>query len=443
MDGDILIVILQLLATVVLIALNALFVFHEFSFVAIKPGEARRLEHESSPINRRVADGLHRLDHYIAVDQLGITMTSIAVGWIGQPLVARLLAVPLGGIGAFPGTIPIISAVIAFVLITSTQMVAGELMPKTVALRYPLRTAQLVVLPVIITAKLFHPLIVVLNGLGTATVRMLGFSETDEGHARVLPAEELADIIEMSARAGTVATDPLRLRRILHFSDLRAQDLMIPRPDVIALDASWPLARVLETAHDAMHTRYPVYEQSIDNIVGLVNIKDLLVAPVDGRTGMRSTWTRFIRPIPSLPETAAIEQLLLQLRQSRQEMALLVDEFGGTSGIVAATDIARQLFGDPDEIRLVDDGQYMIQGHVSILTVETALDIHLGPQERDYDTMAGLVMELRQDIPAVGDQVSIDDYVITVLTMKGRRITQVLLQIPSGESQEVDAPEGE
>lgn len=441
MSNDTLVILVQLLVTLALIALNALFVFHEFAFVTLKPGQVRRFEQQSSRINRLVARGVRQLDHYIAVDQLGITVTSIAVGWIGQPAVSQIFANVLS-IALPQGLIPIISAAIAFILITAAQMIIGELMPKTVALRHPERTARNVAYPVEIFAKIFHPFVVVLNGLGMATVRLLGFKGSGESHTPVLPVEELVSVMESSAEAGVLTASPDVLRRMLQFSDLQAQDVMVPRQDVVGVAAQASVADVLSLARDTGHTRYPVYEGSIDNVVGLLNIKDLVELDSDGAPRIGTNWRRLVRPIPVLPETASIEQLINQLRQARQQLALLVDEYGGTAGIVSVSNIVQYLVGKPGEIQLVGERTYLLAGHVSVDTVENELEISLRDGDEDeYETIAGLVLQRRQDIPSIGDRVSSNGHQLTVVDMDGLRITEVRLEIeaPAGTG---DTPEG-
>ena len=435
MSEEALAIVGRLLATILLILANALFVFHEFAFVTIKPAQARRLERESSTIGRLITRGVHRLDHYIAVDQLGITATSIAVGWIGQPLVAGLLAQPLRMLGVLePPAVLVISAAIAFALIIGTQMLGGELMPKTVALRYPERTAKLVVLPVELVAILMHPVVLVLNGLGRLASRLfVGATPRAGSHVHVLPTEELAAVIAASARAGVLAADPRTIRQALRFSDFQARDLMVPREDVTALDARLSVEEVLAVAREAMHTRYPVYEGTLDNVVGVLNVKDLV--KVDGNIRMETNWRRLVRPIPALPEVASIEGLLQRLSEQKQHMALLIDEYGGTAGIITVSDVAERLIGEPADLRRLAKGHYVLPGEANVAMVETELGISLGPAEREYDTVGGLVMTYLGRIPAAGDRVEVAGHEFAVVAMKGKRVTKVELRIavPSAE----------
>lgn len=428
MNSDTLGIVVALLATGVLIAFNALYVFHEFSFVVIRPVQARKLAKLPTRGAQLVSKGIKHLDHYIAVDQLGITVTSIAVGWIGQPVVADLFSDAFGGVGLSSGGMRVISVTLAFIVLTAVQMSFGELMPKTVALRHPIRVAQLVAAPVEITARILHPLVWLLNGLGGLTVRMLGLDPQTESHSHVLPAEELTSVIEMSAREGVVEIDPATMRRALNFSDLRASDILVSRQDVTAINAAWPAEQVLDLARSTRYTRFPVYEGSIDRVTGMLNLKDLVQLQPDGEFGIVSPWQDAVHAIPTLPEHAPIEQVLYRLGEDQQQMALVVDEFGGTSGILTVADITSWLVGDSQEIVASGDGAYGLPGKTSLATVETTLGISFGSDELEQDSVGGLIMAQLQRVPTVGDTVTIEGHQLEVAAMKGPRVTQVVLR---------------
>lgn len=443
MSGDTLYIIGALVATALLIAGNALFVFHEFAFVVLKPGQVRRLERGYRRVGQYVARAAHHLDHYIAVDQLGITATSLAVGWIGQPVVSDLFASPLRALGAPGGTATVIGFIVAYVIITAVQMVCGELMPKTVALRHPERVAALVTLPVEATARVLHPLVWALNGLGNATVRLFGMTPQTESHGQVLPAEELEVVIRTSARAGALKADPDVLRRALRFSDLEARDVIVPRQDVAMLDMRADIDEVLEIAREARHTRYPVYVDTPDNVVGLLNVKDLIQIQPDGRPVLASDWQELVRPIPALPEVASIEQVLATLSREQQQMALLLDEYGGTAGILTVTDIAARLIAGDRDIRHIGEGRYVIAGDASIDEVESTLGLELVDEEHDVETLGGLVMAELERVPNVGDEVMAGHARLRVATMRGRRVMQVVLDVPPDAQSEIDTSDSE
>lgn len=418
---------LRLLATASLIAINALYVFHEFAYVALKPGQIHRLDRDKSRVGQTMSKAAHKLDHYIAVDQLGITASSLAVGWIGQPVVADLFTSLFGIVGISTGVTTLIAAVIAFALLTGTQMVVGELMPKSFALRHPERTARFTATPVELTARIFHPFVVLMNGIGLAAVRLLGFKGTAESHHPVLPAEELVTLVKSSAQAGLLPADPKVMNRFLNFSDLQARDLMVPRMDIVAVDAKASFADMLAITRMHQHDRYPVYQETLDQIVGMINVKDLLASGVHAESNTSVNWQRQIRSIPTLPESSPVENLLAQLNRSNAQMALLVDEFGATEGIVTITDISEQLIAGPDEIVVEPDGSYLIEGHASISIVEGELGISLEADQRHVDTVAGLVLAILGDFPAAGQSVKVNGHKLEVVAIDGNRITSIRL----------------
>lgn len=417
--------------TVLLTAMTAVFVFHEFAFVMLKQPQIKRFEASSSKVDRLVAKNAMMLDHYIAVDQLGITITTIATGWVGQPVITSLMRGPFEAIGAFPGAVPVISFVSAFALITGAQMLAGELMPKSIALRNAEKVARLVVVPVEIVARVFHPVIVALNGFGMFTVRLFGFSTEGGGHhSQALPAEELVMLIQSSARAGTINADPMLLRRALHFSDITAQDLIVPRQDIVALDLRMTIDELLQAAREHGFTRYPVYETTIDTVVGVLNVKDLVQLHANGEVGYVPNWRRWIRPLPTLSEEATIEQVLTRLSQDKQPMILLIDEFGGTAGLLTVADIADELTGGAEDIQPLGDRRFLVKGETAVTTIESTLDITLGDEDRPFESIGGLMMDVLGRIPAVGDEVTVDGCTIRVAAMRGRRVTEVRLVLP-------------
>ena len=419
---------LRLLATVLLISVNALYVFHEFAYVALKPGQVRRLDQDRSRLGKLISKAAHKLDHYIAVDQLGITVSSLAVGWIGQPVVTDLFRSLFGTVGLSAGVTTLVATVVAFTLLTGTQMVAGELMPKSFALRHPERTARFTAGPVELTSKIFHPFVAVMNGIGLRAVRLLGFKGTAESHHPVLPAEELVTLVKSSARAGLLSADPRALNRFLNFSDLRAHDLMVPRMDIVTVDANAGFAEVLATARKHQHDRYPVHQDSLDQIVGVINVKDLLASSLRTSSGTAVNWQQSIRSIPTLPDSAPVENLLVLLNQTSAQMALLVDEFGATEGIVTITDISQQLISGPDEIQLEPSGRYLIEGHASIAIVEGELDISLETDHRQTETVGGLVVAIVGRIPAAGETVDVNGHQLEAVAVDGRRVTSVRLR---------------
>jgi putative hemolysin len=431
MSGDAWMTLFILGVTGLLIAANALFVFHEFAFVMLKPFQIRQFSVRDTWIAHTIVKAAHRLDHYIAVDQLGITATSIGVGWIGQPVVNRLIRGPFEQFDAIAQIVAVVSFATAFALLTMVQMVFGELIPKTIALRHPERVASQVSGPVEIVAWLLHPLVVLLNGLGLLAVRAVGVTPHPEAHLRDLPPEDLEAVIARSVTAGRIQADPLNVRRALHFSDLEARDIIVPRQEVVAVDLSMTLEEVLRVAKDQHFTRYPVVDGSIDNVVGLLNVKELFQLDDHQQPIVVTSWQDAVRPMPVLPESASIETVLQKLVLEQEQMTLLVDEFGGTGGIVTVTDIAAEATGSSLDIVPLATDSFLVAGETAVSMVESVLDLSLESGEDGYETIAGLVMAVLGRIPAMGEEVIVNDVEIRVHRMKGHRISQVVLTRPS------------
>lgn len=433
MSGDTLTTLGFLFLTLLLVAGNALYVFHEFAFVRLRQPQIREIERGGTAVDRIVVKMARRLDHYIAVDQLGITITSIAVGWVGQPVAAQLMRGGFEALGVpiSRGVITGISFAIAFILITAMQMILGELIPKTVALRSARRTASLVALPVEASAWLLHPIVVVLNGAGNILVRLLGVTPGSEGHDQVLPPDELEAVIRASARAGLAPADPAAIRQALHFSDLKASDLTVPRQEMITLDIAMTVDEVIEVAREHRLTRYPVVDGDLDQISGILNVKELFEIDEDGATRIVEDWQRLIQPALILPEQASIEAVLQAMMQENQHLVLLTDDFGGIEGMFTISDISRMITGSPEDIVAVSEGMYSVAGTAAIHVVETYLDLSLGPEpdDRDYESIGGLIMARLGRIPRVGDEIEVDGHTLRVARMKGLRILQVTLRI--------------
>lgn len=433
MSGDTIATLGLILVTLLLISGNALYVFHEFAFVRLRQPQIREIERSGSRIDHLVVKMARQLDHYIAVDQLGITITSIAVGWVGQPVAAQLMRSGFDALGlpVSRGAVTGVSFGIAFILITAMQMILGELIPKTVALRSARRTASLVALPVEASAWLLHPIVVVLNGAGNILVRLLGVTPGSEGHSQVLPPDELEAVIRASARAGLAPGDPTAIRQALHFSDLKASDLTVPRQEMITLDISMTVDEVIEIAREHRLTRYPVVDGSLDQVSGILNVKELFEIDDDGTTRIVTDWRQLVQPALILPEQASIEAVLQAMMRENQHLVLLADDFGGIDGMFTISDISRMITGSPKDIVAVSDGVYSIDGTAAVNVVENYLDLSLGPDtdERDYESIGGLIMAQLGRIPEVGDEIEIDGHTLRVTRMDGLRILQVTLEI--------------
>ena len=241
--------------------------------------------------------------------------------------------------------------------------------------------------------------------------------------------DTLVDIIAQSASAGAVRLDPRTVRRALRFSELEARDLMVPRHDVVGLEAGLPLDHMLDLARRAGHLRYPVYERDLDNVVGMLNLKDIVVEQPPGEVVIDADWREHVRPVVTLPETASIEAVVRAFKQDRQQFAILVDEFGTLAGVIPVADVADHLLGLPDGITRVRPWEFVVDGDTALAVVDDELQLALSPADDSYETVGGLVMAHTGDIPSVGDRVTVDGTEIIVLEMEGLRVGKVRITV--------------
>ncbi|MEO7712521.1 MAG: hemolysin family protein, partial [Gemmatimonadaceae bacterium] len=420
---------LGLLTVVVLVAANGFFVATEFAFVAVRRTRIEQLAAQGHSRARLLLSSLRDLDNYIAATQLGITMSSLALGWVGEPALAHLIEPPVEAlVGSWaPAVSHAASVIVAFSVITSLHIVLGELAPKTLALERSEKTSLAVAAPMAIFNRVFRPFIWVMNQLGRLVVRPFGIRPVSEHESNMSP-EELELVIEASARAGLLSTSELLLaRRALEFSAIQADQIMVPRTEVIAIDSESTLEDVLATVEGTQHTRYPVYDRDLDHIVGVLDAKDLIGLLRRGGTA----WQPLIRAAVAVPEGVSVEVAVAEMRARKVQLLVLVDEHGGTSGIVTADEVLHRLLGrwlggdrsSGQAVRPLSTGNLLLSGLALIADVEEATDGNLASD--DYDTIGGFMMTRLGRIPKVGDRVRIPGYEFRVTAMDGRRVERV------------------
>lgn len=421
------------LATVaVLIAINALCVFNEFALVALTPTRVSALAESKSRLPRMLAHQAHQLDNYIAADQLGITISSIAAGWIGQPAVSELLAAPIGALG-LPESVsaPLVAGVIAFALITATQMVIGELVPKSISLRHAERVGLLIAVPVEVMAIVLRPLTVALNGVGRAVLRPFGIDAGMASHHQALGVEDLAGAIASSADAGLLPVNPSTIENAIRFGELRAHDVMVPRRSIVSVAGDTTLEGILEIVDRTRHMRYPVVGDG-DEVQGYLHIADLagLLAELDGATS--ADWRALIRPLIAVPETASLESVLAQLRGAGQQMALVVDEFGSSEGFLGISDLLRGLVDPPRQVSTRRLMRGPISASTPIRDLEGELSDVLAELDPQADTLNGAITAALGRVPRAGDTLRLSRFRIRVTEASDVRADMV--EITAGEA---------
>jgi CBS domain containing-hemolysin-like protein len=430
----------QILIALFLVVLNGFFVASEFAFVRIRATSVERLVEEGRP-GADVLDGVvDNLDDYLAVTQLGITIASLGLGWVGEPAVATLIEPALSSV--LPSSlIHLVSFAIAFSIITLLHVVFGELAPKTIAIAQAERISLLVAPLMKLFYYLFYPGLIVFNGTANAFTRLLGVppaSETDE----TLGERELRRVLARSGDAGHVdAAEVQMIERVFELDDTVVREVMVPRPDVVAIPADAPFSELKTTILEAGHTRYPVVKADNEiEVIGFIDVKDVLRAgEADDET---VTAGDLAREITIVPETTPINDLLLQFRDERRQMAAVIDEWGAFEGIATVEDVVEAVVGDlrdgfdvdarEPSIRHRDDGSYGIDGSVPLSAVSERLDTDF--ETVDFETIGGLMLDRLGRAPEVGDSVDAGGFTLEVTGVEGTRIVALRAAETSGKA---------
>ncbi|MFH8613186.1 hemolysin family protein [Streptomyces sp. NPDC018029] len=413
--------LLLLGAAFLLILANGFFVAAEFGLVTVERPDAEKAAADGDRRAATVVSALKELSFQLSGTQLGITITSLVVGMLAEPALAHLLAGPFTAVGVPEGAVGGVSVVVGMLLASAVQMVIGELVPKNWAVSRPLQVARFVAGPQHVFARLFRPVIALLNAVANRLVRALGVEPAEELASARTPGE-LVSLARHSAQAGALEQDTADLFvRTLSLGELTAQHVMTPRVKVSALQSSATAEDVVNLTRATGLSRFPVYSERIDEVVGMVHLKDALAVAAHER--LRTPVRRIARSPLLVPETLPVQPLLERLR-SEQPIAVVVDEYGGTAGVVTLEDIVEELVGEVrDEHDLLDlpelcvapaeDGRPAWDADGGC-RVDTLQRIGLAVPEGPYETVAGLVADLLGRIPAPGDRAELPGWRLSV-----------------------------
>lgn len=451
--------LLGLASILFLIAATGFFVAGEFALVNVRKTRVEQLISEGSSVARGVKYGIEHLEQYIAATQIGITLATVGLGALGEPVLAQLflpfLEEVLPPVEAFVSAHGVAIA-LSFLIVTVLEIILGEIVPKIIARQRSEATALLLIRPLNFFVLIFRPLIWLVSLLSNAVVRLLGLPPGME-HASVHSVEELELLVSSSRQAGLLdREEEVILRRVFDFGDLVARQVMRPRTELIALSADATLSDVMQTMNEHKYSRFPVYEGDLDNIIGIVHVKDVFMflsqsagvrGSADGADGNRSAvglpplavldgqfrLTALMHPREAVPETLNVADLLSRMQQSRLQMMVVIDEYGGTAGIVTLEDIVEEIVGEVrDEfesgetasgITVTPEGT-VVDGLVPIEDVNEALGLQI---ESESDTLGGYVFDVLGRKPELGDEVSNDGFVLRVTALDNLRIAKVLV----------------
>jgi CBS domain containing-hemolysin-like protein len=423
--------VLGLLAIFALVFANGFFVAAEFSLVTVRKTRIDQLAAEGHRGARTVRRAVSDPDSYIAATQLGITMASLGLGWIGEPALAGSIEPLFHFLGPYIAlaTAHSIAAIISFIVITALHIVLGELAPKTVALQYSEPVALLVAKPTELFMRVCWPFIRVLNGLGTLVVRSFGL-KPPSGHALVHSEEELKMLVTASQEAGVLEEEEEQmLHRVFAFADLTAGQLMVPRTEMVALPVDAPIEAVAETVGRGGHARLPVYRKNLDDIVGVLHVTDLFrlitlgPPPSDLSTVVRDAFT--------VPETMSADDLLSEMRQRHTAAAIVIDEFGGTAGMVTFSGLMERIVGEvgsgegDTRISVLADGSALIDGLALVADINAQFGLHI--DEEQYNTIGGYVLGRLGRRARVGDRFEVEGRTVRVEAVDGLRVARIFI----------------
>lgn len=423
---------LKLLLVFFLIGITAFFVASEFAIVKIRSSRLDQLIVEGNKKASVVKQIISNLDGYLSATQLGITVASLGLGWLGEPTIQMIL-MPLFERFEVPSSLTgILSFLIAFITITFVSVILGELVPKNLAIFKPEAVALAVSTPLVWFYKILFPFVWLLNRTARIVTRLFGVKSTSESEV-AHSEEELRIILSNSLKSGEINQSEYRyVNKIFEFDNRVAKEIMVPRTEVVTIDESASIEEIMSTLKEARLTRYPITEDGDkDRILGVVNIKEFLTDCIEGNCKGSHPIINYIKPEISVIETIPIQRLLLKMQKERSHMAVLFDEYGGTAGIVTAEDILEEIVGeirdefDDDEIPLVrklGDEHFLLDSKVLIEEVNDLLGIDL--QCEDIDTIGGWLLTQKYDLQQ-GDTIEDEGYKFHVKTMEGNHICEV------------------
>lgn len=432
--------LVQIALILFLVFLNAFFVAAEFAFVKVRRSQLEEHAKDGTFLARLALKIVNELDAYLSACQVGITFASLGLGWVGEPFVARQLEPLFRWFGMeSPALLHGFSFAVAFGIITYLHIVVGEMAPKSLSIRLAEKTALFSALPLYLFNLLFLPFIALLNRSALWLLRLVGINparESEVAHSE----EELRHIFTHSAQSGQLSGREAEiLQNVLALRDKTAKQIMIPRTAVVYLSTTKTFAQNLEIVRQHQHTRYPLCEGDLDHVLGMVHIKDILGATLQGQKGLRMS--KLKRDVLFYPETITLDALFREFQRTKLQMAVVIDEYGGTTGIVTLEDVLEEMVGEIydefDEpvvyIRRVGRNEYLVDGLCPVKTCQEQLGFTF--PDYDVETIGGVVFSLAGSIPKPGDRIEFEQGTFIVEAIDRQRIARVRLLLQERKSE--------
>ncbi|ELR98013.1 hemolysin family protein [Gloeocapsa sp. PCC 73106] len=432
-------IVLRLFSVLLLIAINAFFVTAEFSIVSVRRSRITQLV-EAGDVRAQTVQSLQRsIDRLLSTTQLGITLSSLALGWIGEGTMAVLVKamirqIPLSSLMqeaiAHGFAVPV-----AFLLTAYLQIVLGELFPKSVALLYSEEIARVLAAPSLAIARLFNPIIWILNQSTRFLLRLGGIKYTEQRSSHQVTPEELKLIINTAREStGLEVKDREILENIIEFREVQAIEVMVPRTQLKAIPGTATFKTLLNEVATTGHSRYPITGDSLDDIQGIIDFKDLALPLAEGKLTPESTLDPWIKPVRFVDESILLSELLKLMQRSSVKMVMLVDEFGGTSGLITLQDLIAEIIGDQrqretdaeSEVQIIDEQTFLVKAQMNLEDLNEFLGLDF-PLTDEYQTLGGFVLYQWQKIPNQGETLKYDNLELTIVEASGPRLN--LIQI--------------
>jgi CBS domain containing-hemolysin-like protein len=428
-------IIPKLVLVIVLIVINAFFVASEIVLISIRKTRIDELVSGKNPLAGMMKQAHSNLGTYIGATQLGVTITSLALGWLGESFISQNINDLLFFMQKSPfyWLVHALSVVIIFIFITFVQIVLGELVPKNIALRKTDLVSFIIITPLSFFAKIFKPFISILMKASNFILKLIGMRE-GENNDIIYTEKELEMILNQFTKSGLLPKNEIEVvMNALKLKDIPIKQLVMPRPDIVAFEVSTKLNDALSRIQKNLHSRYPVYKKTIDNIIGFVHVKDIYRSEFQKMRNAKLSHSKILRKIICIPETKKAYEVLLEMRKKHVHMAVVNDEFGVTVGIVTLEDIIESLVGDiqdefDESIKTISrqpDGSYIIDGRTPIEAFRKKYNLELSGIE--YTTVGGFVFDILGHEPHIGDKVKIGNMTAEIILVKGRRIQLIRL----------------
>lgn len=422
--------LINIVIVILLVFMNGFFVAAEFAVVKVRKSRIETLMIEGNKSAKHTLKVVNNLNSYLSGCQLGITLASLGLGWVGEPAIADMLMPLFNLFNISEGTAHSISFVLGFSIITTLHIVLGELVPKSLAIITAEKIAMHTSLSLIMFYNLTYPIMWIFNHTTNFILKIFGLSQVDE-HEAAHTDEEIKLLVEESYKHGLIdKTELTFVDNIFDFSEKTVKEIMIPRTDMACIFLEDSFDEIIEYALEEQLTRYPVCKDSKDNISGFIHIKDLYRLKIDGNS---ENIEGIIREIKFVPESMSISALLKIFKKEKMQMAIVIDEYGGTFGLVTIEDILEEIVGEiqdefddeTEEIKKTEDDKYIVDGKVHIEDINELLEVEI--EVENIDTIGGWVYSQLKSYPQVNDKINYKEYEFTILKCDSKRIHKILI----------------